>query len=73
MNDIEIINYLIKNYKPKKGYLASLGDFMATMQKVDNTMSDPQWNIKPRLVKCPDCEKEKITDIAGPRCDVLWW
>jgi len=29
-----------------------------------------QWNIKARLVKCSICEREKITDIAGSRCDV---
>lgn len=32
-------------------------------------MSETQWNIKPRLVRCPQCKKEKTTDEAGPRCD----
>ncbi len=57
MNDLEIIKYLRENYKPKKGYLASLGDFM-----------EQQWNIKSRLVRCPYCKVEIMTDAAGPKC-----
>ncbi len=27
-----------------------------------------EWNIKPRLVECPQCKLERITSEAGPKC-----
>jgi hypothetical protein len=27
-----------------------------------------KWNIKPRLVYCPICHYETITDLCGPKC-----
>ena len=31
-------------------------------------MSETNWNIKPRLVKCASCGLEEITDRANPKC-----